>query len=100
MGLEPTPDEFVAGMVEVFREVRRVLRDNGTLWLNIGDSYAASPGQRKPTDAAGSPKQLSNAGSIMCGSRSPAGCKPKDLIGIPWRVAFALQADGWYLRQD
>lgn len=99
MGLEPTPDEFVAGMVEVFREVRRVLRDDGTLWLNIGDSYNAQPGQRKATDKAGA-KQVSNDGSVGIGSRSVEGCKPKDLIGIPWMLAFALRADGWYLRQD
>lgn len=99
MGLEPTPDEFVAGMVELFREVRRVLRKDGTLWLNLGDSYNAHPGQRKVTDKAGS-KQRSNAGSPGAPSRSVPGLKSKDLIGIPWRVAFALQADGWYLRQD
>lgn len=100
MGLEATPDEFIAGMVAVFREVRRVLRDDGTLWLNIGDSYAASPGQRKAADAVNSQKQQSNAGSIRVGSRHAGGCKPKDLIGIPWMLAFALRADGWYLRQD
>lgn len=99
MGLEPTPDEFVAGMVALFREVRRVLRDDGTLWLNLGDSYNASPGQRKATDKPGD-KQASNMGAIGAPSRSVDGLKPKDLIGIPWRVAFALQADGWYLRQD
>lgn len=78
IGREPTPDEFVASLVSVFREVRRVLRDDGTLWLNLGDSYARPPAK---------------------GGSGP-GLKPKDLIGIPWRVAFALQADGWYLRQD
>lgn len=84
IGLEATPDAYVAVMVAVFREVRRVLRDDGTLWLNLGDSYAGSWGaqSREP------------AGSM---SRTP-GLKPKDLIGIPWRVAFGLQADGWYLR--
>jgi DNA modification methylase len=100
LGLEKTPDEFVDRLVAVFREVRRVLRSDGTAWLNLGDSYAAHEGQRKPSDAAGSPKQLSNAGSVQCGSRSAAGLKPKDLVGIPWRVAMALQEDGWYLRQD
>jgi DNA modification methylase len=99
IGLEPTPDDFVQAMVEVFREVRRVLRDDGTVWLNLGDSYNASPGQRKVTDKAG-PKQASDAGSIGAPSRSVEGLKPKDLIGIPWMVAFALRADGWYLRQD
>lgn len=99
IGLEPTPDEFVAALVEVFREVRRVLRDDGTVWLNLGDSYNAHPGQRKTTDAAG-PKQRTNQGSPGAPSRFVPDLKPKDLIGIPWRVAFALQADGWYLRQD
>lgn len=99
IGLEATPQAYVDKMVAVFREVRRVLRDDGTLWLNLGDSYAAHPGQRKASDITNSPKQKSNAGSVVVGSRSPAGLKPKDLIGIPWRVAFALQADGWYLRQ-
>ena len=70
LGLEETPEKFVENLVNVFREVRRVLRDDGTVWLNLGDSYSSEPK------------------------------KPKDLIGIPWRVAFALQADGWYLRQD
>ena len=100
IGLEKTLEQYVAAMVGVFREIRRVLRDDGTLWLNVGDSYASHPGQRNPTDAAGSLKQLSNNGSIRTGSRSAAGCKPKDLIGIPWMLAFALRADGWYLRSD
>jgi DNA modification methylase len=100
IGLEPSHEAFVAELLDVFREIRRALRSDGTVWLNLGDSYAAHPGQRKATDVANSPKQKSNAGSIRIGSRSPAGLKPKDLIGIPWRVAFALQADGWFLRQD
>jgi DNA modification methylase len=99
IGLEATPDEFVSQMVAVFREVRRVLRDDGTLWLNLGDSYSAQPGQRKATDKPGA-KQATSVGSIGAPSRSVEGLKPKDLIGIPWRVAFALQADGWFLRQD
>lgn len=99
MGLEATPDEFVGALVSVMREVKRVLRDDGTLWLNIGDSYNARPGQRKQTDKAGS-KQQSVRGSTAAPSRCVDSIKPKDLIGIPWRVAFALQADGWYLRQD
>lgn len=99
IGLEPTPDEFIAKLVEVFREVRRVLRDDGTLWLNIGDSYNAKPGQRKDSDEAGE-KQRSMRGSTAAPSRSWEGCKPKDLIGIPWMLAFALRADGWYLRQE
>lgn len=97
IGLEDTPDAFVAELVAVFREVRRVLRDDGTLWCNLGDSYAATT-----KGAGGVGKQHSNAGSVM-GDRSwriPVGLKSKDLIGIPWRVAFALQADGWWLRQD
>lgn len=99
IGLEKTPDEYVAKMVEVFREVRRVLRDDGTLWLNLGDSYAASArggGGRSFNDGDVGAK-VSDANN----RRAPVpGLKQKDLIGIPWRVAFALQADGWYLRQD
>jgi DNA modification methylase len=95
IGLEQTPEHFVERLVEVFREVRRVLRDDGTLWLNLGDSYAANRSyQVSPTKWDGLDFGKSNA------SKVPDGLKPKDLIGIPWRVAFALQADGWYLRQD
>ena len=97
-GMERTPEEYVAKMTAVFHEVWRVLRDDGTLWLNLGDSYFSD------TKGSGGPsaKQDSNAGSRY-GNRHferTNGLKPKDLIGIPWRVAFALQADGWYLRQD
>jgi DNA modification methylase len=99
IGLEPTPEDYVERIVEVFREVRRVLRDDGTVWLNLGDSYSAQPGQRKSTDKAGE-KQQTKRGSTEVGSHAVPGLKPKDLVGIPWRVAFALQADGWYLRSD
>lgn len=101
LGLEPTSDEYVAGMVEVFREVRRVLRDDGTLWLNIGDSYAGGGGfsPDSPSNQAGS-KQTTHKGSIRGTIRPGNGIKPKDLIGIPWMLAFALRADGWYLRQE
>ena len=97
LGLEATPDEYVANMVAVFREVWRVLRDDGTLWLNLGDSYAS--GGRSTRD----PGQSKLHPAQAKGMRRPAdgeGIKPKDLVGIPWRVAFALQADGWWLRQD
>ena len=101
IGLETTPEAFVASMVEVFREVRRLLRNDGTLWLNLGDSYCASKtgslGNR--VSLGGGHANQSAALSRPDKSRLP-GLKPKDLIGIPWRVAFALQADGWYLRQD
>ena len=106
IGLEQTPDEYVAKMVEVFREVRRVLRDDGTLWLNLGDSYQSGRGM------PGGAKKYAE-GKHTVDAKQPArrfglrptdvpipGLKPKDLVGIPWRVAFALQADGWYLRQD
>jgi DNA modification methylase len=76
-----------------------VLRDDGTCWVNLGDCYSAHAGQRKSTDARG-PKQCTNRGSSDLGSRDVAGLKAKDIVGIPWRVAFALQADGWYLRSD
>jgi DNA modification methylase len=97
LGLEKTPEEFVENLVKVFRETKRVLKDDGTLWLNLGDSYAANGGHKQ---SAGN-KQNTNKGSIKHEVRKPSpGLKQKDLIGIPWRVAFALQADGWYLRQD
>lgn len=98
IGLEATPDEYVAEMVAVFSDVRRVLRDDGTLWLNLGDSYAATT---KGSSGKGE-KQRTNKGTMLEDRRwrVPEGLKPKDLIGIPWRVAFALQADGWWLRQD
>lgn len=96
MGLEQTPAEYVEGMVTVFREVRRVLRDDGTLWLNLGDSYA---GHNLPGWRAGN-EVKNNGASNKNGVGYVAGLKPKDLIGIPWRVAFALQADGWWLRSD
>jgi DNA modification methylase len=99
IGLEKTPELYTARLVEVFAEVRRVLRADGTCWVNLGDSYNAHPGQRKTTDKAGV-KQISDAGSIGAASRNVESLKPKDLVGIPWRVAFALQADGWYLRSD
>jgi DNA modification methylase len=104
IGLEQTPDDYVAKMVEVFREVRRVLRDDGTVWLNIGDSYAGSnKGTMADGSVVGGPKQRTNQGTMLGAIPKTAkieGCKPKDLIGIPWMLAFALRADGWYLRQD
>lgn len=99
IGLEPTPDQFVAALVEVFEQVRRVLRSDGTLWLNLGDTYAASGMGGNPAEIEHR-KQATNVGSLIAGRRAPPGLKPKDLIGIPWRVAFALQAAGWYLRSD
>lgn len=100
IGLEDTPDAYVARLVEVFREVRRVLRDDGTLWLNLGDSYAANR-TYQVEQKKGGPKHGAGQGAGGRGQRaSDYGLKPKDLIGVPWRVAFALQADGWYLRQD
>ena len=105
LGLEPTPGEYVAKMVAVFREVKRVLRDDGTLWLNLGDSFFST------TKGSGGP----DSSSTLVGTKAEhngqrmesrmlsagdTGIKPKDLVGIPWRVAFALQADGWYLRSD
>jgi DNA modification methylase len=103
IGLEATPPEYVSTMVDVFREVRRVLKPDGTLWLNLGDSYAGSGKGGNPSTSPHQ-KQKSNLGSVqgIQHRKTPSfdGIKPKDLIGIPWRVAFALQADGWYLRQD
>ena len=95
VGLESTPDEYVAKMVAVFAEVRRVLRVDGTLWLNLGDSYSAKP----CADGSDYKDGRQNRGKRTSGG-VVLGLKPKNLVGIPWRVAFALQADGWYLRQD
>src|ERR1035438_5012036 len=98
IGLEKTPEAYVAEIVAVFREVRRVLADDGTLWLNLGDSYA-NGGMSEPSPCStlvGG--RLRGVGTV---SRDRVKTlKPKDLVGIPWRVAFALQADGWYLRSD
>ena len=106
MGLEQTPDAYVAGMVDVFREVRRVLKPQGTLWLNLGDSYASSTsnngGYSNKSTLAGftNPNTKGRKQAEWTAAHKIVhGLKPKDLIGIPWRVAFALQADGWYLRQ-
>lgn len=110
LGLEKTPEEYVATMVSVFREVKRVLRDDGTLWLNLGDSYATAGGKQsahRDTNGgfSGSPGTRTQGYALAGGGfqrpHSISGViKEKDLVGIPWRVAFALQADGWYLRQD
>jgi DNA modification methylase len=94
IGLEDQPDAFVDQLVKVFSEVRRVLRDDGTLWLNLGDSYAANRTYQVHNTKGASEHTYSK------GSKVPAGLKPKDLVGIPWRVAFALQLDGWWLRQE
>jgi DNA modification methylase len=115
MGLEPTPAEFVEALVGVLHEARRVLRDDGTLWLNLGDSYTPvnyGKQSKRRRDSAGSEDTVQGKGghwhSDRDGERSDRmfrgardeGYKQKDLMGMPWRVAFALQADGWYLRQD
>ena len=107
IGLEATPEAYVARMVEVFREVRRVLRDDGTCWVNLGDTYANAPvgrfngGGFVDVSAATGGRDLSGvATSGLVNKLKASGLKQKDLVGIPWRVAFALQADGWWLRQD
>ena len=107
IGLEPTPDAYVQQLVAVFREVRRVLKDDGVLWLNLGDSYAASQSNNGGysakstlagfTSADTKGRRMNDGGERR---KLEHGAKPKDLLGIPWRVAFALQADGWYLRSD
>lgn len=100
LGLEPTLAEYLDNMVAVFREVRRVLRSDGTLWLNIGDSYATGAGAVGNCPGGGAQGEKW-AGAMTSPNRMPqAGYKPKDLMGVPWRLAFALQADGWWLRQD
>lgn len=98
IGLEQTPEQYITAMVEVFRCVRDVLADDGTLWLNIGDSYAAAGGAQ----VQGTKQTKGSQAGAWNGEtrKPPQGIKPKDLIGIPWMLAFALRADGWYLRQD
>lgn len=104
IGLEPTPEEFVESLVDVFREIKRVLRPDGTLWVNIGDTY--SRGSRNTNVPQGGVcasgrDDFKHTHSSPAGNMDPAsGIKPKDLIGIPWMVALALRKDGWYLRQD
>jgi DNA modification methylase len=102
LGLEKTPEEYVANMVKVFQEVKRVLRDDGTLWLNLGDSYTHDQPGRNRNGTGGQIVRPYGSTEHRQKGRSDmhSGLKPKDLVGIPWRVAFALQADGWYLRQD
>lgn len=105
IGLEATPDAYVAELVAVFREVRRVLKDDGTLWLNLGDSYASfRDGKATPDTSRGESEGTlvpkGSAKNRMAATFAGSAVKHKDLIGIPWRVAFALQADGWYLRSD
>lgn len=99
IGLEDTPEAYVEKLVWVCREVRRVLRRDGTLWLNLGDCHVSQPHQRGLDDLAGT-KQASNPASRSAPSRSLCGLPAKNLVGIPWRVAFALQRDGWILRSD
>lgn len=100
-GLEETPEAFIARQVEVFREVKRVLRDDGTLWVNIGDSYAAAARKTTPENTGDG---CIGSGHRLAGAHQPnkvtGDLKRKDLVGIPWMLAFALRADGWYLRQD
>jgi DNA modification methylase len=110
IGLEATPDEYIARLIDVFAEVKRVLRDDGTLWLNIGDSYAGTWGAQSRADYPGDVTSTLLGGSTLSARRIKAaqasslkntpGCKPKDLLGIPWMLALALRADGWYLRSD
>lgn len=92
IGMEATPEEYITRLVDVFREVRRVLRPDGTLWVNIGDSYATRSGPQPPTNTRNAHGHTAK--------HLPSGYKYKDLIGIPWMLAFALRSDGWYLRQD
>jgi len=103
IGLEKTPAEYVQALVEVFDGVRDLLADDGVLWLNLGDSYAGYHGNKNselPTSSTNGWTNGYNENKRSAGRPQDVGLKPKDLIGIPWRVAFALQADGWYLRQD
>lgn len=96
IGIERQPSEYVARLVEVFREVRRTLRGDGTLWLNLGDTYINAKGRAHGTD----PKQRARRFGLRPNDVAVPGYKRKDLVGIPWMVAFALRDDGWYLRGD
>jgi len=102
LGLEKTPEEYVEKIVIVFREVRRVLKDDGTLWLNLGDSYSGGGSGMQNGKTLATPISTNGQWGHIKTSRNPKdiGLKPKDLIGIPWLVAFALRKDGWYLRSD
>lgn len=108
LGLEETPEEFIRNMVEVFREVRRVLRKDGTIWVNMGDSYASNPctsgksfrRDRHITHPSKTKRIPRGSGRWGGGGVSAPSLKPKDLVGIPWMLAFALRADGWFLRSD
>jgi DNA modification methylase len=103
LGLEPTPDLYIQHLVQIFREVKRVLRKDGTVWLNMGDSYATPKVGNTygtSTSAFGRSKHADNLNKQKFEKKCPPGLKPKDLCGIPWRVALALQADGWWLRSD
>lgn len=105
VGLEPDFNSYVANMVDVFREVRRVLRSDGTLWLNLGDSYCSTDKWGGGGNGNSGKHTLAADGTVpswavRARKQTQTGLKPKDLCGIPWRVAFALQADGWWLRQD
>ena len=103
LGLERTPEEYVARLVEVFREVRRTLRNDGVMWIVVGDSYARNPAKSGADgrSASGTPTGRNNRGEGYKGIKDiPLGMKAKDLVGIPWLLAFALRADGWYLRAD
>lgn len=97
LGLEPSPQEYVQKLVKIFQEVHRVLRDDGTVWLNLGDSYNGSG--KGAWDKKDVQKEVYVPPAGTPSTKAP-GLKPKDLVGIPWRVAFGLQDDGWYLRQD
>ena len=98
IGIEDTVEEYVQNLVNVFREVKRILRNDGTLWLNLGDSYMSARNCAPPPQTLGGQRDMPT--TIPGNRKVQKGLKVKDLIGIPWRVAFALQADGWYLRQD
>lgn len=101
IGLEQSPEEYIARLVAVFREVRRILRDDGTLWVNIGDSYCSTaPGTMGDPHFVKECSEERRQAYKKFRPPTPSGMKPKDLIGIPWMLAFALRADGWYLHQD
>jgi len=100
IGLEATPEEYISRLTEIFHEMQRVLKNDGTLWINIGDSYAGSGKGKNDTHTTNKNNKGSKNNALLQSNFKNSEIKPKDLIGIPWMLAFALRADGWYLRQD
>lgn len=100
LGQEPTPEEYVHNMVLLFREISRVLREDGTVWLNLGDTYISNPAKGRSGSGKNAQYLGGTSATLQTRAQHKSDIPAKNLVGIPWRVAFALQADGWYLRQE